>query len=476
MAHVAVAARLLGLPALWLALASAGLARAQAHSLAPCGEARLTIITIPYAPRWYQRPLHDDPARFKVVVAHRRAGKTVALVNHVVRGCLESSHPRAQFAYVAPTYKMAKRIAWDYLKQYSAPVPGFRANASELTGHYPNGSRAMLLGADRIHDLRGLYLMGAVLDEYALMHPRLFTEVILPALMDHGGWAILAGTPLGANQLKRAYVAARDGLEGWRAFMLRASDTHAIAAADLATARANMSPEEYAQEFECSFDAVIKGAVFGREIAAAEAQGRVCDVPFDPALQLIAACDLGMRDAFAVWLLQEHFTGGQVRAIDYREFHGRGLPQVQAEIAALGYRPQRWIFPHDIAVRELGTGRSRIEIARELGMDPDKAADMSREDGIEAVRATIPLMVFDRKRCGEVAIDALRQYRYEWDEELQVMSREPVHDWTSHCADALRTYATARSGALRTNWRESLRDIELPQRRVSAGARRVGVR
>jgi hypothetical protein len=434
----------------------------------------MTIITIPYAPRWYQQPIHESPERFQVVVAHRRAGKTVALVNHGIRGCLQATHPRAQFAYVAPTYKMAKRIAWDYVKQYSAPVPGFRSNASELTGYYPNGSRLMLLGADRIHDLRGIYLMGVVLDEYALMHPRLFTEVILPALMDHGGWAILAGTPLGANQLKRAYIAARDGLPDWRAHMLRASVTNVIDKRDLDTAAANMTPEEYAQEFECSFDAVIKGAVYGREIAAAEAQGRVCDVPFDPSLQLIAACDLGMRDAFAVWLLQEHFVGGQVRAVDYKEFHGMGLPQVQRELAAFGYHPQRWIFPHDIAVRELGTGKSRIEVARELQMNPDLANAMSLADGIEATRATIPLMVFDRKRCGEVALDALRQYRYEYDEMAQIFGKEPVHDWTSHCADALRTYATARSAALRTNWRESLRDIELQPRRQSAGARRVG--
>ena len=172
----------------------------------------MTFITLPYAPRWYQRPIHDDPERWKVVVAHRRAGKTVALVNHLIRGALQDTHHRAQYAYVAPTYKMAKRIAWDYVKQFSAPIPGVAFNSSELKTTYPNGSRVLLLGADRIHDLRGLYLMGAVLDEYALMDPRLFSEVILPALMDHNGWAVLAGTPLGANQLKRAYVAARDGL------------------------------------------------------------------------------------------------------------------------------------------------------------------------------------------------------------------------------------------------------------------------
>ena len=431
----------------------------------------MTLITIPYRPRWYQKPVHDAEERFQVLVAHRRAGKTVGLVNHCIRGVMRHGHHRAQVGYIAPTYKMAKRIAWDYVKQYSEPIPGVKFNASELTAKYPNGGRLLLLGADRIHDLRGMYLMGAVLDEYALMDPRLFTEIILPALMDYEGWAILAGTPLGANQLKRAYIAARDGQPGWKAHMLRASMTQAIPERDLAIARANMSPEEYAQEFECSFDAVIKGAIYGRELAAAESTGRVCEVPYDPALGVTVAVDLGMRDAFACWFLQEHFAGGQIRAIDYREYTGKGLPQVKREVDALGYVITRWIAPHDIEVRELGTGRSRIEVSRSLGMDFDKATQMSLADGIEATRSVLPLMVFDRKRCGDFALDALRQYRYTFDEQRQIFSKEPEHDWTSHCADALRTYATARSAALRTNWRESLRDVLPLERRE--GARRV---
>lgn len=432
------------------------------------------MIRLPYSPRSYQVPIHDDPARFKVVVAHRRAGKTVMFVNHLIRAALTVEKPRGQFAYVAPTYRMAKRIAWDYVKHFSGPIPGIKPNASELRMEYPNGSRIMLLGADAIHDLRGIYLDGAVLDEYALMSPRLFAEVILPALLDRGGWAMLGGTPLGANQLKRAYENAAAGAADWSAFMLKASQTSAIKAADLAIARANMSDEEYAQEFECSFAAVIRGSYFGEAIALAESSGRVCSVPYDPALGVTVAVDLGMRDAFAAWFLQEHRVGGELRAIDYREWHGKGLPQVQQEVRKLGYSITRWIGPHDLAVRELGTGRSRIEQARELGMDFEKAAQMPLVDGIAATRAVIPTMVFDKVRT-EYARDALRQYRAEWDEDKEVSGKQPVHDWTSHCADALRTYATARSGGLRTDWRESLRDIPLRdagmsrRRRVSGG-------
>jgi phage terminase large subunit len=433
------------------------------------------ILRLPYSPRWYQRAIHQSDKRFQVVVAHRRAGKTVALVNHCIRGVLRCEHERPQLAYIAPTYRMAHRIAWDYVKQYSEPIPGCRPNASELHMIYPNGGKLMLLGADRMHDLRGMYLMGVVLDEYALMHPRLFTEIILPALMDYQGWAILAGTPLGANQLKRAYEAAQAGAPDWQAHMLRASQTQAIAPGDLAIARANMSPEEYEQEFECSFAAVIKGAIYAREIAAAEREGRICDVPYDPMLPVTVAVDLGMRDAFALWFLQEHRVGGQVRAIDYREYTGKGLPQIKREVDQLGYTITRWCAPHDIAVRELGTGRSRQEVARGLGMNFEPGVQMSLADGIEATRSVLPLMVFDRKRC-EFGLDCLRQYRYVYDEQLQIMSKDPEHDWTSHCADGLRTYATSRSAATRSDWSRSLRDTELATRQRASGARGVAGR
>jgi hypothetical protein len=247
--------------------------------------------------------------------------------------------------------------------------------------------------------------------------------------------------------------------------MLRASQTSAIAESDLQIARANMTQEQYDQEFECSFDAVVPGSYYGREIAAASSTGRVLDVPYDPALGVTVAVDLGMRDAFACWFLQEHPLSGQVRAIDYREFHGKGLPQVKGEIDRLGYAITQWQAPHDIEVRELGTGHSRIEVARTLGMEFHAANAMAFQDGVEAVRLVIPRMVFDRTRC-EYALDALRHYHAKVLEEgtverPQVLAKDAEHDWSSHCADALRTYATSRNRSNRTDWTQSLRDPAL---------------
>lgn len=429
------------------------------------------VVRIPYRPRPYQAAMHACTARFQVIVAHRRCGKSVFAVNHLLRAALQARRSDSQFGYVAPTYRMAKRIAWSYLRKYSAVVPGAVANASELSFVYPNGAKVMLLGADQPDTLRGVYLDGVVLDEFALMNPRLWPEVILPTLMDRNGWGILCGTPLGANALKRVYQAAAAGMPDWKAWMLRASQTGAIAAGQLAVARANMTSEQYEQEFECSFDGVIPGAYFARELSAAESTGRICDVPYDPALGVIASVDLGMRDAFAIWFLQEHFASGQVRAIDYREYFNKGLPQVKREVDALGYTITTWQAPHDIEVRELGTGRSRIEVAREHGMDFAKANAMSLQDGIEAVRVVLPRVWFDRKRC-EYGIDALRQYHAKVldpgrDGVGMVLSKEPEHDWTSHCADAMRTYATTRGRGMRSNWGMSLREQEQEQEKAS---------
>lgn len=423
------------------------------------------VIQLPYAPRKYIVPIHEAREQFQVVVAHRRAGKTVGFVNHLIRAAVQTRHPAAQYAYVAPTYKMAKRIAWKYLKRYAAPIQGFKSSVGELTVTLGNGASMMLLGADRIDDLRGIYLHGCILDEFALMSPRLFPEVILPTLMDYEGFCICGGTPLGNNQLKRKYMEARDGNKDWRAHMLKASITGAFPAHVLELAKRNMSAEEYAQEFECSFDAVVKGSYYGSLIADAEREGRIGKVPYEPALAVTMCCDLGMRDAFAVGFFQEHPSANQVRMFKYVEFHGKGLAAVKREIDSYPFKVDNWIGPHDLNVRELGTGRSRIEVARSLGMPFAVAANLPLPDGREAVRQVLPSMWIDAVAC-ETFIDAMRQHRAEYDEDKEIENPQALHDWTSHGADMMRYYCVTRPRYTLTNWSEP---GQVP--RVETGAR-----
>jgi hypothetical protein len=317
-----------------------------------------------YRARAGQAGLHGDPARFKVVVAHRRFGKTVFAAMQLVRAAAGAAPGVARFAYVAPFYRQAKAIVWDYLRQYGRCIEGARFHETELRCDLPNGARISLYGADDPDSLRGLYFDGVVLDEYAQMDPRAWSEVIRPALADRGGWAVFIGTPMGRNSFWRLYEQAKTA-PGWRAALFRASETGVLPAAELAAARAAMSEAEYAQEFECSFDAAIRGAYYAREMAAAEAAGRIARVAHDPRLPVHTAWDLGVGDATAIWFYQ--LAGREIRLIDYYEASGAGLDHYARELQRRGYAYGEHILPHDARVQELGSGKTRVETLTALG-------------------------------------------------------------------------------------------------------------
>ena len=226
--------------------------------------------------------------------------------------------------------------------------------------------------------------------------------------------------------------------------MLRASETGLIPPGELEAARAIMTAEQYAQEWECSFDAAIIGAYYGREIAEAEEAKRIGHVPADPALKVHTAWDLGIGDSTAIWFFQ--VAANQIRVIDHYEASGHGLPHYAAVLAAKGYQYGHDYLPHDAKARDLGTGRTRIETFRELtGRVPRVLRAGKVMDGINAARVTMARCWFDESKCRE-GLEALRQYRADYDEKKRVFRDEPRHDWTSHTADAFRYMAMA--------WRE----------------------
>jgi phage terminase large subunit len=313
---------------------------------------------LPYAARAQQAALHADRTRFKVIVAHRRFGKTVFAVVELLLGALENGRRAPRYAYVAPFYRQAKAVAWDYLKYYGSRVDGARFHESELRCDLPNGARISLYGADDPDSLRGLYLDGVVLDEYAQMEPRAWSEVIRPALADREGWAVFIGTPMGRNGFWQLYERAKTAPD-WRAVLHRAGETGVLPAAELAAARAAMSEAEYAQEFECSFDAAIRGAYYGKLIAAAEADKRIARVAYEPQLPVHTAWDLGVGDATAIWFFQR--LRREVRLIDYYESSGVGLDHYARVLQARGYGYGDHLLPHDARVQEMGSGKTRVE-------------------------------------------------------------------------------------------------------------------
>lgn len=387
-----------------------------------------------YRPRGPFRDFHARRQRWAAMVCHRRAGKTVACVADLVCSALFTKKQDARFAYVAPQYNQAKDIAWLYVKRLTADIPGVLHNESELRADFPNGARVRLYGAENSDRLRGLYLDGVILDEYADMAPKVWGEVVRPLLSDRQGWAVFIGTPKGRNEFYRIYdEATRD--PAWLALALRASTSGFIAADELEDARRSMTPEQYEQEFECSFEAAIIGAYYGRELAELDRAGRVGSVPVDPALPVHTAWDLGVGDSTAIWFFQ--VVGAEIRVVDYYENHGQGLGHYAGVLAAKEYRYGTDWVPHDAKVRELGTGRTRIETLIGLGRKPKLVPDHKVMDGINAVRLTLPKMWLDGVNCRD-GIEALRQYRTEFDDKKRAFKDEPRHDWTSHAADAFR--------------------------------------
>lgn len=398
-------------------------------------------VVIPYLPRPLQARIHRERKRSTLLVTHRRFGKTVAAVCELLRRALKhGGGVRAwRGGYVAPYLKQAKAIAWDYLKFYAAPVPGAVFSETELRLDLPNGARIRLYGADNPDALRGLYFDDLVIDEAADVPRSVWALVLRPALADRAGWAMFMGTPKGENNLLADMrdVAANDA-ENWASFVFKASETGCVDAAELAKARMDMTEDEYAQEFECSFAAAVRGAFYARELDAAQEGGRIGSFPYEEALPVYTAWDLGMDDATAVWFFQRDAFGA-VRLIEYYENSGEGLGHYAGIVLAKGWRYARHIAPHDIMVRELGTGKSRLETARALGIPFTPCRNLPVADGINAVRRLLPLCRFDAARCAG-GLAALRQYQKAWNEKAGVFG-SPLHNWTSHAADAFRYLA-----------------------------------
>lgn len=418
-------------------------------------------VIIPYHPRRHQAEIHAAWRRFNVLVCHRRFGKTVCFINHLLRCTMLCQLERPRFHYLAPLYKQAKAVAWDYLKHYSRPIPGHEVNEAELRVDYPNGGRITLVGADNPDALRGMYSDGAVLDEYGLMSPRTWGEVIRPMLADRQGWAAFGGTPAGHNQFFDIYDFARLAMEKgdptWFAAMYKASETGIIPEEELRLARLTMTPDEYAQEFECSFQAAIKGAYYGREINKLDARGQICRVPYDRSVAVETWWDLGIGDPTSIWFAQR--VGKEVHLIDYYENSGEPLNHyfgvLQKKAMEEGYIYGDHVLPHDAEARELQTGKSRKAVFQEHNIDPIIIPLHRVEDRIEAVRNLIPLCWFDRERTA-YGLEALRQYRKEWDERGRTWKNRPYHDWTSHGADAFGC------GAMHAPAGDIMKKIEYP--------------
>ena len=365
-------------------------------------------------------------------------------MQRLLLSALTCERPNPRVALFAPTYGQAKRAAWDYAKEMAAPVLAAPPHESEL--QYRLGERRphQLLRRRKWRctawDLPGRFRArrGCGHGAVVLADRRSTLPCPTAAARRYSSARRKVATSFIASMRPRAPT--RPGPHCCCAPVIQDSSVDD----ELEAARRDLTPEQYEQEYGCSFDAAILGAYYGRELADAQEAGRITSVPYDPALEVHTAWDLGVGDSTAIWFFQISRDG--VRVIDYYEASGYGLPHYASVLSARGYTYGTEYLPHDARARQLGTGRSLWETLRSLtNRLPRILPAQNVMDGINAARVTIGSAWFDAEKCHD-GLEMLRAYRADYDERTKVFHNRPRHDFSSHGADAFRYLSMA--------WRE----------------------
>lgn len=499
-----------------------------------------------YIPRALQNILHAGLRRFNVLVCHRRFGKTVFAINELIDRALNNPLRNPHYAYIAPTYKQAKKVAWQYIVDFTRFLPNVKVNKSELTVYIdrpgrrdpvtneidPDVIEITLLGADDPDSVRGIYLDGSIIDEYAQCHPTIWGQVIRPALADRKKiaadmgithdcagiplepWAIFIGTPKGQNHFYRRYqkaqkhekycddyeenhdmeaeeakwarieeetgliegvpevervkLIAKWGLKrqadyklwrkyivgcNWKTALYKASETGVLDQDEIDEMKEDLSPDEVAQELECDFNAAVLGSYYGYLIVKIRDDDRIGKVPYNPKYPVDTYWDIGIGDKCTIWFRQR-INASTYHYIDYYETNGKGIEhfakmldakaktlgtmtEVEGgeSIKGRGYKFGRHIWPHDGAAKEFGTGVTRQETARQLGLIVEIQPRQAIDDRISATRIRLQVSWFDKELC-EVGLECLYNYQKVWDDKLMMFKNTPKHDWASHGADS----------------------------------------
>lgn len=418
--------------------------------------------------RDYQRPfiraVNDaikgrSPIRYFLQVWHRRSGKDKTDIADPAPRRLIQDPCLVKFVY--PTLKMGRDNLWNGIGG-----DGFRyrdhidktmrtGDPNETRMEIPVGTKKggnslfQVAGSDKPDSLRGGNPKMLIFSEWAEQDPYAW-DVVEPILKENDGIAIFNTTPKGDNHARALYEYARNNPK-WYVELLTAEDTGIWTLQQLDEIRKDIisrfaalgrSESEaiayFEQEYMCSFKAPVIGAYYGEGMQRAEREHRICNVPYIEILPVHTMWDLGIDDSMTIWFFQIY--GSEVHMIDYLENSGEGLGYYALEMQKKKYIYGKHYGPHDIKVRELGTGKSRWEVAKSLGVTFEIGANMPVDDGINAGRAWLAQCWFDSVKTMR-GINALKNYRKEWDEKNKVFKPNPKHDWSSHGADAFRTGA-----------------------------------
>lgn len=351
-----------------------------------------------------------------------------------------------------PEAAQSRKAIWDAINPHSGKRRIDEAfphelrhsyNDTEMMVEFENGSTWQVVGSDNFNSLVGSPPLGVIFSEYALADPASW-NMLRPILAENGGFAMFISTPRGPNHFKRMYDAAKTRND-WFVELLKASDTGAIPKEvldkELKELMEELGPEEgkavFDQEYNCSFEAAILGAIYSFHVAKARMEGRITQVPYDPYLPVGTMWDLGISDSTAIIFFQ--MKGEMVNIIDYHRGNNMGLDGYAKVLEGKKYKYDQnmMFFPHDVEHREISTGKTRRSTLLELGITPNTAKSHSVWDGISLVRRNFHRFRFDEVNCDEL-IEALTMYQREYDPVNRIFRNTPKHDWTSHPCDALR--------------------------------------
>lgn len=409
-------------------------------------------LILSYTPRPYQLNLEKGLISKKRAIAiwHRRAGKDVACWNILIWQALQT---RGIYYYIFPTYRQGRKALWEaidsrgfrMLDYIPRECLGGKLSHTEMRITLSNGSIIRIVGSDDYDNVRGTNPIGVVLSEYAYQNPAIWDQVLEPILRLNGGWALFNSTPYGKNHFYSLYAYAKNHPEEWYSETVTIEDTGLLTEKDIDVLREQGIPEEtIAQEYYCSFDRGVEGTYYGKPMMNARNEGRIGNVPFDPYTPVHTTWDLGMADACAIWWWQA--VGKEIHFINYLEGSGESLQHYIKRVFDIGsergYTYGNHYAPHDIQQRELGTGISRLDMARQLGIHFHVLQRTIFEAGIEATRKILPRCWFDQTNCKR-GIQALEAYQKKWDEKNMCYSTQALHNWASHGSDAARYTAIA---------------------------------
>jgi phage terminase large subunit len=404
------------------------------------------ILPFQFTPRDYQLPVLqalDSGYKRIIQVWHRRCGKDKTDINIIAKKHIERI---GAYYYFFPTYKQGKKILWEgtdkdgfrFIHHFPSPLIESIDN-TEMKIRFNNGSLFQIIGVENIDSVVGTNPIGCVWSEFSLQNPKGW-DFIRPIHAENGGWDIFNWTPRGKNHAYDMHQMALEDPARWFVHVLTVDDTKIIPQDVLDQERREIIAKNgddsiFLQEYYCSYTAAIMGAYYAKQYEQAEKEGRFTNVPYDPALKVHTVWDLGISDAMSVGFYQS--AGLERRMIDYLEVTGKGLPEMAKILQEKPYVYGKHFAPHDIKVRELGTGKSRLEVAEGLGIKFELVPEVSIQDGIDAGRRFFAKLWVDKTKCKDW-LRLIPQYTKEYDEEKKIYKDRPNHDWTSHGADMFR--------------------------------------